>query len=501
MKLPIGARLLAGFLAVIFLAGLTALVAIHHLSELSFVTADLAQKEIPEVHLLWKMRNVISGMKIDIESFIRTHGGDEHLIRLQRKDKVVEDSLVTYQVLHPFLSDEERKLSRELIAGYRSLQEATSRVISLMQSGEENEASVFLRREWHDLHQAVLESSDSLFAFEDREMEKTAALAQAKSISGRKAVIALTLVGTLLSLVLTLVITRSITKPVKKLIGATERAISGDLASKTDVAKRDEIGLLAQRFDEMMAGLNKCFEDQRRFFADASHELRTPLTILRGEAEVALREPEKPVCEYKETLAGIITLTGQMGRFVDELLFLSRSEAGQIEYQMAQIELAPLLLEEVYDQSKGLALLKGVDLTLDLSGPIEIRGDPQRLRQLFLILVDNGIKYTAPGGEVRITHEIQSGSAAVFVSDTGIGIPADGLPHIFERFYRVEPERPRSEQGTGLGLSIARSIVEAHEGKISVHSTLGKGTTFTVLLPRAAVPMVEVPGASFVDRR
>ncbi|MFQ5781102.1 MAG: sensor histidine kinase [Nitrospiria bacterium] len=500
MKLPIGARLLAGFLAVIFLAGLTALVAIQRLSELSFVTGDLAQKEIPEVHLLWKMRNVISGMKTDLESFIRTHGGDEHLIRLQEKDKTLENSFVMYHIIHPVLVEEEERLSKELIARYRSLQEATSQVIGFIQSGDENKARVNFRTEWQNLHQAVMENSDRLFTFEDREMEKTAALAQAKSLSGRKVVVALTLLGTLLSLVLTLVITRSITKPVKKLIGATERAISGDLASKTDVAKRDEIGLLAQRFDEMMAGLNKCFEDQRRFFADASHELRTPLTIIRGEAEVALREPEKPVCEYKEALAGIITLTGQMGRFVDELLFLSRSEAGQIQYEMAQIELAPLLLKEVYNQSKGLALLKGVNLTLDLSGPIEVRGDPQRLKQLFLILVDNGIKYTAPGGEVRITHEIRSGSAAVFVADTGIGIPADDLPLIFERFYRGETVRPTSEQGTGLGLSIARSIVEAHEGKIYVQSTLGKGTTFTVLLPRASIPMVEVPGASFVDR-
>ncbi|MFQ5658495.1 MAG: ATP-binding protein [Candidatus Methylomirabilales bacterium] len=501
MKLPIGARLLAGFLAVIFLAGLIALVAINRFSNLSSVTGYLAHKEIPEVHLLWKMRNLISEMKIDLQSFLLDHAGQEQLFRLQQKNDALEKSLMTYQMLHPLLSEEEERLSRELTARYRSFQEATSRVISFIHNGEENKARAFLRGEWQDLHQAVMETSDRLFAFEDREMEKTAGVAEAKSRSGRKTVIALTLVGIFLSLALTFGITRSITKPVKKLIGATERATRGDLVSKTDVVTGDEIGLLAQRFDEMMAGLNKCFDDQRRFFADASHELRTPLTIIRGEAEVALREPEKPVAEYKETLESIITLTGQMGRFVDELLFLARSEAGQVQYEMAQIELAPLLLEEVTHQSKGLALLKGVDLQLDVNEPIEMWGDPQRLKQLFLILVDNGIKHTAPGGEVTIALEIRSESATVSVSDTGIGIPERDLPHIFERFYRGEAARPRSEGGTGLGLSIAKSIVEAHKGEICVQSVVGKGTTFAVRLPRASAPKVEVSHATFADRR
>lgn len=483
MKYPIGARLLAGFLAVILLGGLAAFVAISRLIDLTSVTGELVQKEIPEVHVLWKMRTLISGMKTDLLSLLSNPAREEDLGRLRQKDTAIEESFVKFHLLHPLLSKDEERLSRELMARYRSFQEATTRVIGLIQSREESKARALLRGEWQDLHQAVMESSDRLFQFEDQEMQETAVAAQTKSRYARTVVIALTLVGTFLSLVLTFAITRSITKPVRKLIGATERAMSGDLTSKTDIVTADEIGLLAERFDEMMVGLNKCFEDQRRFFADASHELRTPLTVIRGEAEVALRGPEKPVEEYKEALEGIIALTGQMGRFVEELLFLARSEAGQIRYEMAHIELAPLLLEEVYHQSKGLALLKGVDLKLDFSRPAQIWGDPQRLKQLFLILVDNGIKYTPPGGTVRIALEAESEWATVFVSDTGIGIPPKDLPHIFDRFYRVEAPSPLLEGGTGLGLSIAKSIVEAHKGEISVQSAPGTGTTFTVLLP------------------
>ncbi len=485
MKVTIGLKLLAGFLAIILLAGVIALVSINRLSEISLVTRDLAQKEIPEVHVLWKMRNLILGMDIDLQSFLGNREGQEHLVRLQEKDRAIKQSFAQFEVLNPLPSEEEGRLLRELPARYRSLQEATSSIISFIQSGQEEKASAFFRGKWQDLHQAVVESTDRLFDYEEQELEEMAALAETKGLSGRKTVIALALVSTLLSLALGFGITQSSTEPVKQFMGATEQAIRGNLASKIDVAKRDELGLLAQRFNDMMARLNQSFEDQRRFYADASHELRTPLTIIRGEAEVALRGPEKPVGEYREALETIVILSHQMGRLIDELLFLARCAAGQIRYEMEQIELDRLLLEEVYHQSKGLARLKGIHLKLDLSQPVEIRGDRERLKQLFLILVDNSIKYTPPGGDVKIGLRDRSEPPTVFVSDTGIGIPEKDLPHVFERFYRAEAARSRSHGGTGLGLAIAKSIVQAHNGEISVQSTPGEGTTFTVLLPRA----------------
>ncbi len=274
---------------------------------------------------------------------------------------------------------------------------------------------------------------------------------------------------------------RTITRPIKDLKDAAITIGQGNFDLRVHSTSNGEIGLLTQQFNEMLDRLNKSSEDQRRFYANASHELRTPLTIIRGEAEVALRAPEKPVTVYREALDVIKDVAKQSGRLVDELLFLARSEAGQIQYEMAELALS-LLLEEVMRQSESLAVLKGVHQEVDVSRPSVVWGDPQRLRQLFFILMENAIKYTDPGGKVTLTLQAERDRARVLVSDTGSGIPAQELPHIFERFYRVKG-LPGREGGVGLGLSIANSIVSAHEGELGVESALGQGTTFSVLLP------------------
>jgi signal transduction histidine kinase len=282
--------------------------------------------------------------------------------------------------------------------------------------------------------------------------------------------------------VVALTITFSLTRPITQLVEATDRVAQGDLASKAQIDREDEIGVLATRFNAMLDQLNKSISEKRRFYADASHELRTPLTIIRGEAEVALRGRES-IEEYREALANIIAVANQMGGLVDELLFLARSEAGQIEYDMTSVALTPLL-EEVAGRCEGLAALKEVQLGLDLGEPIMVRGDPQRLRQLLLILVDNAIKYTEPGGKVRLALETESDRAKVLVSDTGVGISQQDLPYIFERFYRGDTARFGREEGTGLGLSIAKTIVKAHRGEIFAECAAGGGTMVSVTLPR-----------------
>ncbi len=220
---------------------------------------------------------------------------------------------------------------------------------------------------------------------------------------------------------------------------------------------------------------------QRDFVADASHELRTPLTILQAGTELALQSQDPP--EYRETLEHNLRQAQHMARLVADLSTLARSDSGQVILEEAQLDLVPLL-QETLNQVRPLADTKEIILSHRWSASLPVHGDRQRLGQLFLILLDNAIKYTPAGGKVTVSAAaLRKSIARVTVSDTGIGIPAQDLPLIFERFYRVDKARSREEGGTGLGLSIARWIARAHGGEITAVSTEGQGSTFTVQLP------------------
>lgn len=220
-----------------------------------------------------------------------------------------------------------------------------------------------------------------------------------------------------------------------------------------------------------------------QFFADISHELRTPLAVIRGEAEVTLRGKEKPISEYKRVLEYIVLLVDQLNKLVSDLLFLARSESGNLQIEKREIALHEII-KEAFHEGEVLALRKGV--TLSLNGlpeeEIIVQGDPQRLRQLFVIIIDNAINYSKVGGMVKIAWEREELWGKMTVTDQGVGIPQDSLPHVFERFYRVEKTKSIAK-GTGLGLPIAKWIAEAHEGKISIASQVDIGTTVTVHLP------------------
>jgi heavy metal sensor kinase len=243
------------------------------------------------------------------------------------------------------------------------------------------------------------------------------------------------------------------------------------------VGPQDEVGRLTTTFNIMLDRLERLFRAQQRFIADISHELRNPLTTIRGNVDLMRRMN----CVDLPSLDAIQVESERMTRMVGDLLMLAQADAGQ-PIRRERVELDTLVLQ-VYRQVRSLA--EGIELVIGAEDQATILGDPDRIKQLLLNLVDNAIKYTPQGGQVTLGLQRVEGWAQLSVADTGIGIPAQDLPHIFERFYRVDKARSRAAGGTGLGLSIVRWIVQAHGGKIDVQSEMGKGTTFTVWLPLA----------------
>jgi heavy metal sensor kinase len=274
--------------------------------------------------------------------------------------------------------------------------------------------------------------------------------------------------------------------PVGQLHQATERITADSLDRRLPLANpRDELGRLTQTINAMIARLERSFAEMRRFTADASHELRTPLTAIRTEAEVALRKP-LALADHQQLLGSILEEVEGLTRLTDQLLALSREDAGTTGQACEPVDLTALLNAAV-ETMRPLAEVKGLLLHAECSGAVWVRGDAARLRQVFYNLLDNAIKYTPAGGRVEVGLGREGRSAVVTVRDTGVGIPPEHVPHVFERFYRVDRARSREQGGTGLGLTIAQSIVVAHGGRVKLTSTPGQGTTCTVTLPAEPV--------------
>lgn len=242
---------------------------------------------------------------------------------------------------------------------------------------------------------------------------------------------------------------------------------------------QDEVGRLASTFNEMLDRIEGLFRTQQRFIADISHELRTPLTTIRGNLDLLRRMGRSQDQATAASLDAIQSETERMSRLVADLLLLAQADAG-VALKREPVQLDSLLLE-IYRQTRVIA--EGLHVTLGHEDQAVVLGDSDRLRQLFLNLMDNAVKYTPRGGRVTLSWQRADGWVRVDVSDTGVGIPAEDLPHIFDRFYRVDKARSREQGGTGLGLSIAQWIAHAHGGRIEVESQVGRGTTFTVWLP------------------
>lgn len=240
----------------------------------------------------------------------------------------------------------------------------------------------------------------------------------------------------------------------------------------------DEIARLTATLNQMIERLEASFIQIRQFTADASHELRTPLAILMGELEVALRSP-KTAEQYRNIMVSAQEEVSRLSQVVRNLLELSKAESGQVKIDKEKLNISSLL-SDICEDIELLAEDKNQKLETIIEPNIMILGDGVRLHQAFLNIVENAVKYTPARGSILVRLLRESGFAVLRVSDTGIGIPQEDLPHIFDRFYRVDKARSQDVQGNGLGLAIVKWIIEAHHGTIAVESIAGKGTIFTV---------------------
>ena len=240
----------------------------------------------------------------------------------------------------------------------------------------------------------------------------------------------------------------------------------------------DALQRLSETLNDMFARLESAFQRISQFTADAAHELRTPLALIRTTAEVALRSGQP--AEYKDALPQIVEETARTAELVEHLLFLARADAGGTLPVRSAFQLEVIMLE-VVESARKLAATRGIELGAPAEIPrLEVQGDAAAMRRLLLILLDNAIKYTPRGGSVAIAMN----PSAIEITDTGIGISAEDLPHIFERFYRADKARSRDGGGAGLGLSLAKWIAEAHSATITVESRPGNGSRFVLHLPK-----------------
>ncbi|MFN3652147.1 MAG: ATP-binding protein [Armatimonadota bacterium] len=287
-------------------------------------------------------------------------------------------------------------------------------------------------------------------------------------------------------------------RPVRQVTHAADEIGAEDLSRRLEVTGDDELADLARTFNRMIARLEEAFtsreeayrrlsaayEQQRRFTSDASHELRTPLARIKGSTSLALSGERTPA-EYRRALARADRAADVMTRLIQDLFLLACSDAGHLGLQLRTVDLRSVLEDALSQLPEEAAARVRVELP---DAPLAISADPPHLARVFVNLLENAVRHTPPEGGIYLRARAEGGQVLAEVADEGEGIAPEHLPHLFERFYRVEVARSRQGGGTGLGLAISRSIVEAHGGEIRVRSEPGQGAVFTVTIPAAGPP-------------
>jgi heavy metal sensor kinase len=271
--------------------------------------------------------------------------------------------------------------------------------------------------------------------------------------------------------------------PVDRIIRDAQSISTQNLQKRLDVPRTgDELQRLSETLNQMLERLDQAFRRVTQFTADASHELRTPVAVIRTTAELALRRP-RSTSDYEAALRDILAQSERTTELIESLLTLARADAGQQSLQHSRVHVGEAIRETV-ETGRRLAASKGLEFTATVEQKgVVVVGDSQALGRLALILVDNAVKYTPVPGKVQLRLDSDGRCAVLQVRDSGIGIPPEHLPQIFERFYRADPARGSESGGSGLGLAIAHWIVQHHGGEITVESKQGSGSTFRVTLP------------------
>jgi len=273
-------------------------------------------------------------------------------------------------------------------------------------------------------------------------------------------------------------------RPVEQITRAAEQITQLNLSDRLPVTKSgDELERLSQALNRMIARLDDAVQNSRRFAADASHDLRTPLTILRGELENLVEDPALNA-ELRARLASLLEETIHLSRIVEQLFTLTQLDSGNSCTDRQRFDLSELA-RTTAEQMSLLAEDKKISLTCQASQSVFIEGDRSRIKQVIVNLLDNAVKYTQSDGRILLRVDASNGHALLEVEDNGIGIPADALPHVFERFYRVDKTRSAEAESAGLGLSIVKSICTAHGAEVKVTSVPKVGSRFSVTLPSA----------------
>jgi signal transduction histidine kinase len=274
------------------------------------------------------------------------------------------------------------------------------------------------------------------------------------------------------------------TRPLQSIIATTDRLRPGAMAERLPLrGTGDELDQLSATINGFLDRLAGHLARQRDFVANSAHELRSPLAALRTSVEVSLQR-DRTSAEYQDLLADVVEEVAALSGLVNQLLLLAEGDADRLRSGDGVVSLADVAIRAA-DMFQGVADQRGVSLAIVRADPVVVRGDPAHVRQVIHNLLDNAIKFTPAGGRVEVdVGPGPPGRAEFHVRDTGIGIAAADLPHVFDRFFRADRSRCREARGTGLGLSICQTIVTAYAGRLAVDSTLGKGTTVTVELPR-----------------
>jgi two-component system, OmpR family, sensor histidine kinase BaeS len=307
---------------------------------------------------------------------------------------------------------------------------------------------------------------------------------EAQYVAGTNQALLLAALGAaVIALLLGVVLARTLTQPVRDLTRAIEAMSRGELRQEVPVRSADELGTLTQAFNQMSADLARANELRRQQIADIAHDLRTPLTVITGYIEALRDDVLKPTPARFEAMNNEAL---HLKRLVDDLRTLSLADAGELPMQIERLapralldRLAAAHAPQAAERQIALAVSAGPDVP-------DVDVDPERMAQVLGNLVTNALRHTPAGGRIDLSARAEGARVALVVVDTGEGIPADALPHVFDRFYRGDPARSQQDGESGLGLAIAKSIVEAHGGTIAVASTFGHGTTFTITLPVAA---------------